>query len=238
LEWDSKAAKEILAFGAGIFISTGTYFLAGEAERLVVGKFVNLIELGCFSLALAISTAASRGFQQVVMQVFFPMMSDSIREDRDDAIRHFKKTRHLVLILSCCMALGFIFGSNWIVHVLLGPKYALAGWMLQLLGVRGALELFMSVTSSMLFALGTSRYAAIANISKLVFLGVGLYVAFSRFGFHGALWVLTLAPLANYVPMLFGLRRYCASAMRAELTSFAGFASITILAMVFCGMIR
>jgi O-antigen/teichoic acid export membrane protein len=238
MEWDSKAAREIMAFGAGIFISTGTYFLAGEAERLVVGKFVNLLELGCFSLALAISMAASRGFQQVVMQVFFPMMSDSIREDRDDAIRHFMKTRHLVLLLSCCMSVVFIFGSNWMVHLLLGPKYAQAGWMLQLLGVRGALELFMSVTSSMLFALGTSRYAAIANISKLIFLGVGLSIAFNRFGFHGALWVLTLAPLANYVPMLFGLRRYCAPAMRAEITSFAGFAAITMMAMAFCGMFR
>lgn len=46
--WDSRAAKHILAFGTGIFFSTSTYFLTGEAERLVVGKFVNLVELGCF----------------------------------------------------------------------------------------------------------------------------------------------------------------------------------------------
>jgi O-antigen/teichoic acid export membrane protein len=238
LEWDPKAARDILAFGAGIFVSTSTYFLAGEAERLVVGKFVNLIELGCFALALSISSAASRGFGQVVGQVFFPMMSDSIREDRESAVRHFMKTRHLVLIISVCMSVGFIVGSNWVVHLLLGPKYAQAGWMLQLLGVRGALELFMSVTASMLFALGTSKYAAIANISKLIFLAIGLTIAFSRFGFHGALWVLTLAPLANYIPMVIGLRRHCAPALRTELTGFAGFATITAIAMIVCGMLR
>jgi O-antigen/teichoic acid export membrane protein len=234
MAWDPKAARAILGFGAGIFVSTSTYFLAGEAERLVVGKFVNLIELGCFSLALAISTTASRGLQQVVAQVFFPMMSDSIREDQDGAIRHFKKTRHLLLILCSCMSCGFFAGSQWLVHILLGPKYSQAGWMLQLLGVRGALELFMSLTATMLFALGTSRYAAFANISKLIFLGIGLSIAFGRFGFHGALWVLTLAPLANYVLMLIGLRRRCAPALRAELASFAGFAAVTALAMVFC----
>ena len=43
-------------------------------------------------------------------------------------------------------------------------------WMLQLLGVRGAIELFLSVTVSMLFALGTSKYAAVGNVLKLVFL--------------------------------------------------------------------
>ena len=110
--------------------------------------------------------------------------------------------------------------------------------MLQLLGVRGALELFMSVTASMLFALGTSKYAAIANISKLIFLAIGLTIAFSRFGFHGALWVLTLAPLANYIPMVIGLRRHCAPALRTELTGFAGFATITAIAMIVCGMLR
>jgi O-antigen/teichoic acid export membrane protein len=48
LKWDSIAAKEILAFGTGMFLSSATYFLSGEAERLVVGKFINIVELGCF----------------------------------------------------------------------------------------------------------------------------------------------------------------------------------------------
>jgi O-antigen/teichoic acid export membrane protein len=231
MEWDSAAAKEIFAFGAGIFLSTATYFLSGEAERLVVGKFVTLVELGCFSLALSISSAAAKGLQQVVSQVFFPMISDSLREHRDGAMRHFRRARTLVLLLSVCLVGGFTLGGKWVVHVLLGPKYAAAGWMLQLLGIRGALELFTSLTVSMLFALGTSRYAAIGNFSKLVFLGVGLTVAFSRFGFREALWVLALAPLAHYVVILFGLRRYCASALKTEVGSFVAFATTAVVTM-------
>jgi O-antigen/teichoic acid export membrane protein len=233
MEWDRSAAKEIFAFGAGIFLSTATYFIGGEAERLVVGKFITLVELGCFSLALSISSAVAKGLQQVVSLVFFPMMSDSLREDRDRAIEHFKKARHLVLIMSACLSCGFVVGSKWFVMSLLGPKYAMAGWMLQLLGVRGALELFMSVTSSMLFALGISRYAAVGNVAKLLFLGCGLAIAFGRFGFHEALWVLTLAPLANYIPLVVGLGRQGAPAMRTELASFGIFAGITVLTMLF-----
>jgi O-antigen/teichoic acid export membrane protein len=229
MKWDPKAAREILAFGAGIFLSTATYFLGGEAERMVVGKFVTLAELGCFSLALSISSAAAKGLQQVVSQVFFPMMSASIRDNPDGAVRDFKKMRHLLLIVSTCLSLGFLAGSNWLVMLLLGPKYAMAGWMLQLLGLRGALELFMSGTASMLFALGISRYAAIGNIFKLTFLGVGLAIAFSRFGFREALWVLTLAPIANYIPLVLGLRRHLLPALRTELASGSGFAAISLL---------
>lgn len=232
--WDRSAAREIFAFGAGIFLSTSTYFIGGEAERLVVGKFITLVELGCFSLALSISSAVAKGLQQVVGQVFFPMMSDSLRQNQSRSHEDFKKARHLVLILSVCVSCGFVIGSKWLVHVLLGPKYVMTGWMLQLLGVRGALELFTSVTASMLFALGTSRYAAIGNVAKLAFLAVGLSVAFTRFGFHEALWVLTLAPLANYIPLLVGLGHHSKAVTRTELASFAGFTLITALIVVVC----
>ena len=236
LTWDSRAAREILTFGFGMFLSSSTYFLAGEAERLVVGKFVNLVELACFSLALSISSAASRGFGQVLSRVFFPMMSSSVREDLDGAYRHFKKTRRLTVVLSVCMSVGFITCGKELVHILLGPKYAAAGWMLQLLGVRAAMDFFAVLAATMLFAVGTSRFAAIANVSKLIFLGVGLSIAFGRFGFHGAMWVLTLAPLANYAVVLVGLRRRCAPVFRTEIASFAGFAAVTALVMVFCGV--
>ena len=229
MKWDVSAAKDIFAFGTGMFVSTATYFLGGEAERLIVGKFVTLLELGCFALALSISSAAAKGLQQIVVQVFFPMMSDSLRGDREAAVGHFKKARHVLLVLSACVAVAFIVASHLFVHLVLGPKYTEAGWMLQLLGVRGAFELFISVTASMLFALGTSRYAAIGNIVKLVFLAVGLSVAFGHFGFREALWVLTLAPLANYIPLLYGLRRQCGQVFSAELASFAALVTITAL---------
>ncbi len=227
--WDSKAAKEILVFGSGIVLATGTYFLSGEAERLVVAKFVNLVELGCFALALSISTAAATGLQQIVLRVFFPMMSVSLREDRIAAVSHYKKAARVLCIVSACLAMGFIVGSHWFVSTVLGPKYAEAGWMLQLLGVRAALEVFTLLSVSMLFALGLSRYGAIGNLFKLTFLAVGLTIAFGHFGFHAALIVLTVAPLATYIPFLYGLWRHCKEVLRTELFSFAGFFATVVL---------
>jgi O-antigen/teichoic acid export membrane protein len=231
-KWDKSAAKDIFAFGAGIVLATGTYFLSGEAERLVVGKFVTIVELGCFSLALAISTAASKGFQQVVLQVFFPMMSQSVREDEELARRHFIKARHLLMIVSAILSVGFIFGSQLFVSIVLGNKYKDAGWMLQLLGVRGALELFTSMTATMLFAVGTSKYAAIGNTAKLVFMAIGLTIAFGFYGFREALWVLTIAPLATYVPFLIGVRKHCKPLLKPELASFGTLMACTVVAAV------
>jgi O-antigen/teichoic acid export membrane protein len=218
--WDSQAAKDILAFGTGIFISTATYFLTGEAERLVVGKFVNLVELGCFSLALTICATATTGLLQITNQVFFPLIAQSVREDKVKAAKSFRSVRLLLLLVSAVLAVGFIAGSQWVVALLLGPRYAMTGWILQLLGVRAALLLFMSINTSVLFAAGTTKYQAVGNTGRLVFLAVGLWIAFAHFGFREAIWVLALSPIAVYVVQLFGLFRYFKSVIWVELASF------------------
>ena len=126
------------------------------------------------------------------------------------------------------MAVGFITLSRPVVSLLLRPQYAATAWMLQLLGFRSALELFGSAAAGTLFALGVSRYAAIGNSTKLLFLGVGLGIAFTRYGLREALWVLALSPVAHYLPMLIGLRKRFATAMRTELTAFAVFIAIAV----------
>jgi hypothetical protein len=78
----------------------------------------------------------------------------------------------------------------------------------------------MSINTSMLFAVGTTKYQAAGNIAKLVFLAVGLGIAFGRFGLREAIWVLAVSPIAVYVPQLLGLSRYFPGVMRVELASF------------------
>jgi hypothetical protein len=95
--------------------------------------------------------------------------------------------------------------------------------MLQLLGFRSALELFGSAASAMLLAIGVTRYAAVGNSAKLVFLGIGLTIAFGWFGLKEAMWVLAVSPLVHYFTMLFGFRKRVAFVFRTELLCFAAF---------------
>lgn len=219
LQWDATAAKDIIAFGTGMLASSATYFLAGEAERLVVAKFVDLTLLGCFSLALSITAVATGATSRLTSQVFYPMIASIVRNQGDPS-RQFRLMRLLILVASICLAVVLILGGKSVVAILLGPRYVAAGWILEILGFRAAIDVFTSITTQMLFALGMSRYAAFGNVTKLAFLGVGLSVAFSHFGIREALWVLAVSSVAAYVPLLFGIRRYLRSVLRVELASF------------------
>ncbi len=228
--WERRAARDILIFGSGVFLSSATYFFSTESERLIVGKFASVAELGCFSLALSMSYAPFVIVQRIISNVFFPMISNTARGDEGKAALHFKKFRLVFFLASVLMAVGFILLSRSAVSLLLRPQYADTAWMLQLLGFRSALELFGSAASVMLLAVGVTRYAAIGNTVKLVFLSIGLFIAFGRFGLHGAVWVLAVSPFVHYCTMLIGLSRRCKFVMSAELAYFGSFVVVATLA--------
>jgi hypothetical protein len=104
--------------------------------------------------------------------------------------------------------------------------------MLQLLGFRASLDLLLGLAAMMLFAVGTSKYAAAGNVLRLMFLAAGLSVAFTKFGFREAVWVLAASPVFGYIPLLWGLRRRSRSALSAELIAVATFGVVSGLAVL------
>jgi len=232
LDWDSAAARSIFLFGTGIFLSTATYFFGGEAERLVIGKFISVAELGCFSLAVTLSSAPSRAIQQVVGQVFFPMMSNSLRDDREAAARHYRAARWVFLALSIALGMGFIAYSHRLVVLLLPPKYLMAGWMLQLLGFRAAQEVFAAPTSSLILACGDSWYSALANTVRLVLMVAGIWIAFNKFGIREGIAVLAFVPAISYLILLPGIARHLHKVLWSELAALGIFTAAMFTALV------
>jgi O-antigen/teichoic acid export membrane protein len=226
LAFDPKAAHDILAFGSTMFVSTATYFLGAEAERLILGKFISVAELGCYSLALTVASIPSRLLQQVVGQVFYPMISRSVRDDCTTVVRDFVRARFLVFVPSLFVGIAFIAYSNKATTILLGTKYAEAGWMLQLLGFRAAQEIFLSPTISLLLAHGAPKYSGWANTLRLILTIVGIVGGYSRYGIHGAILTLALVPGLVTVAILPGVTKYLRQVFWLEIASFV---ALTIL---------
>jgi O-antigen/teichoic acid export membrane protein len=231
--WDRRAAADILRFGGWISIATGTYFLGGQGERLILGKLITPAELGCFSLAVMISTMPSGAISQLVNQILLPMISRTARLSQVEAARDFRRARHLFMALGVFAGIGFLACSKPLVALLLNPQYAMTGWMLQMLGVRVALDIFAGPTSTALLAYGQSRYAAAGSTVRLVLMGAAIWVSFTYFGIRQALLSLLLAQALSYAPLMIGLARVLPSVARAEVRWYALFLIILLAALVF-----
>jgi O-antigen/teichoic acid export membrane protein len=238
LAWDAGAAREILSFSAGLFLSSATFFLVSEGQRLAVAKFTTVAELGCLAIGMSLSTLPEQLIGTVAEKVFFPMISSATAASVDRAAAHFRTVRMIVLVPCCCIAVGFICCSGIITHYILGDRYQGVEWMLPWLGVRAALMLFSYFPSYMLFALGFSRYAAFSNLTRLVYLACALGVAFHSFGFRQAVWAIAMAPLVGYVPLLIGLGKHLRAVLRTELACAAVFVGVSAMAAVICGYLN
>lgn len=223
LHWEKAAFRDILGFGVGMLLSSATYFLGGEAERLVIGKFITVAELGCFSLALTLASAPSQIFQKISSQVFLPIIARSKRTSMEVLEKDYRRARWYFFILSLIVGWGFIAYSHRLVGFLLPPKYAMTGWMLQLLGFRAAEEIFASPASNLILACGASSYSAVANISRLVLMITGVWFAFGHFGLKEAVGVLAIVPVITYLVLLPGIFRHIRKALWCEISMFAAF---------------
>lgn len=233
--WDRAAAKDILHFGGWISIATATYFLGSQGERLILGKYITPAELGCFSLALMIVAAPAGGINQLVSQIFLPMLSHTVRTSRPETIRDYLRSRRLFFGVALFAALGFLIcGRPFVSHVL-PPKYAMTGWMLQLLGLRVALDVFAAPATSLVMAYGQTKYSAGANTTRLVLMVLGIFFAFQRYGMLAAVIALIAAQAASYFPLIAGLSKLLPEVTRAELRWYTGFlVVITLAAFLFC----
>jgi O-antigen/teichoic acid export membrane protein len=230
--WERSAAKDVLHFGGWLSLATATYFLGGQSERLILGKFVTPAELGCFSLALMISSVPAGGISQLVSQIFLPLISNTVRTSRSGTIQDFLRARRLFFVVALSAAVGFLAFGKLVVMLLLPEKYRMTGWMLQLLGLRVALDIFAAPLSSLTLAYGKTKYSAGANTTRLILMISGIWIAFVRFGVREAVIALLIAQALSYFPLIAGLRRFLPELTRAELRWYVAFIVLLGVAVV------
>src|SRR5690606_18934206 len=88
--------------------------------------------------------------------------------------------------------------SSLVVEVLYDPRFAAAGWMLELLVLRSALSCILMPCQSALFAVGRVRYLFWDGAGRTVWLLVAMPLGHSLFGIGG----LVMAVALSEVPVL------------------------------------
>jgi O-antigen/teichoic acid export membrane protein len=229
--WDSQVARQIAQFGGWMILSSSTYFLSSRGETLMLKGSIPDAQFGCFAFASMLVTTPVAAITQLASQVFFPTLASSIREDPAKALRLYTRSKWMFTALALCFAGGGMLLGPPIVHLLgLGDSFVGLEWMVQLLGLRAAFEIYSSPTGTVLFASGASRYSAMANIVRLIFLVLGLFLTLKTWGLQGAFVALIGAPFVAYFALMPGINRHMPGALRVEVASLVALIAGSALA--------
>lgn len=196
-KWDKSAVHEIVHFGKWIFLSSILGFLANNADRVLLGGFVDSTVLGIYSIALNMSNAVGQPLSRIV-DVSFPALSEVAR-DRSTELKRFLYRFHVPITAFTYLCAGaLIVSGNSIIALMYDRRYHEAGWMLEVLAV-GLLSVPFNLSVYSLLARGLSKLfsnvVAICTVATLLFIPLGYHF----FGVAGAMWGIVAGRL-SFVP--------------------------------------
>lgn len=134
-QWDHAVVREILKFGKWIFGSSILGFLASNGDRLILGGMVDAQVLGVYAVAFLMFGAFEQILVKIVNDVSLPALSRTVRERPENLKANYYRL-HSAIASIALLGAGILFVSSpELVMRLYDPRYAQAGWMLQILSI-------------------------------------------------------------------------------------------------------
>jgi O-antigen/teichoic acid export membrane protein len=208
-QWDQSAFHEIIHFGKWMFLSSLLGFLANNADRILLGGFIDSAMLGIYIIAANIFGSLVQVLYKFIGDVSFSALSEVARDRSRDLKRSFYRIHIVIGSVAYFCAGILVFTGHNLIDLLYDRRYEQAGWMLEVLAV-GLLPIPFELVCYCLLALGLPKYftqlTAISVVGTLVFIPFGYYFL----GIPGAIWGVTAGnfialPAIVYYQIKYGL---------------------------------
>lgn len=131
--WDGKSLTSIVNFGKWIFFASVVGFFVQQGDKLVLAAFMTNAELGIYSIAFILASAAWALNSKLNQLIFFPIYAEL--QDLNPSQLRPKINKARIAICSLLLpplTLLAIFGDQ-LVMILYDQRYWDAGWMVQVL---------------------------------------------------------------------------------------------------------
>jgi O-antigen/teichoic acid export membrane protein len=223
--WDRTALAEIRHFGRWIIASSVASFLGGQADRILMGRFLGTAWLGVYGIAIVITDAVAGAITRLIAGVMFPALTEAGRQAHGNVADLYYRLRARLDLLSMG-ATGLLAGmGGWFVHLLWDARYADAAWMLPIVFVRVGVAALVSSGESCLFALGHPRFVFQRSVARLLATCALVPAGWALGGVKGLIWGSVAAEAAALLVIWPGARSLGILRIRRELLSVGIFAA-------------
>jgi O-antigen/teichoic acid export membrane protein len=206
--WDRAAARSLFNFGKWIFFSTAITFLAGQGDRMLLGRIFDITMLGVYSIAFFLSDSLARLVSTIATTVFYPAYSRVFR-DRPEGLPAVYLKSTLTLSVLVLPGAGFLLlAGDWVIHFLYPDAYEAAGWMLQVLAIRVALSGMFPPAGKVLLAIGRPQWSFWSDVAGTICLLAAIPIGYHYYGVAGAVWGISLSEFAKMPVLWTGLMRF------------------------------
>ena len=205
---DREIAADLFHFGKWLFISSILTFCASHLDRLVLGTFLSLHELGVYSIAFMLSQVMVQVVAQLSRKVLFPLYSRTAELGPAQLRRQTIKVRSALLLITLPPIAALIVIAPELINFLYDDRYLAAGHYLQLLGAGALFATLLGPIDCVLMASGNTKRHMLLQFFRSATMLSAMLLGGWYAGALGVIYGYVGSQLAYY-PFLAGLvRRY------------------------------
>ncbi len=174
--WHREYGRRLLQFGWPLLLTGYLMFGIMQGDQFLVATFYSTADLAPYAAAATLVMAPQLLYARVFNSVALPMIS----RVQDDSLAFGRKYRQILagmLLYASCSTAVFIVGSEALMRLAYGPKYAGAGALMAWLSGVAAFRSLRVAVAVANIARGDSQSQLISNLWRVTSLGPAFYLA-------------------------------------------------------------
>lgn len=185
--WEQPALKALLGFGSMIFLSSSLTFFAGEGNKLLVAKFLDVKMLAFYTLASTMSMIFWQAMLQLSGKILFPTYSEVLRDHPERMNSVLTKARLAMIASGGLCALFFVFFGDQFMWTIYDERYKETGVMLQILAMGSLAGIIVGSYTGVFFAKGLIGTSTVTQGVQIVFQVIAIMVGYHFYGAKGVI---------------------------------------------------
>lgn len=184
-----------LQFSGNMIVSSIGSYAYSNADFLVAGRLLGQAPLGDYTVAWTISSSPIEKIGNLVTNVT-PAFFSAIQKDKAELRRYVLRLTETLAYVTVPASMGIALTADYVVPVLLGPKWTGVIGPLRLLGILMAFRSITTLLPKLLTAIGETSFVMWTTILSAIILPVAFLVG-SRWGTNGiaAAWIVAYPPI-------------------------------------------
>lgn len=179
--WDPEAGRELLHFGKWIFASTVCGFLISQGDRLILGAYLTLGQLGLYNIGYFLASFPWLLGAAVAMRVMIPLYRDDPPGTKAANAPRLRRLRMAMTAGLLFLLALLAFAGTWLVELLYDDRYRAAGGIVVAVAcLQMPLVIGMTYDQAALAAGASRQFFAVILVRALV--QTGAFLAGAHFG--------------------------------------------------------
>lgn len=180
---DFRQLKRELRFSRAVMFSNLAWYTYDNADFGVAGRVLGAVPLGNYTVAWTISSAPVEKIANLIANVT-PSFFSALQSEKPELRRYLARLTEILSLVTIPASIGLVLVADYLVPVLLGPKWCGVIGPLRLLGVFVAVRSIATILPNLLIAIGDASFVMWSSICAAIIMPIAFLIG-SRWGTNG-----------------------------------------------------